>query len=123
MSLLSYYHLLAFTLSDSPTIVEAQKESNKRGELERSPNKRREVAPVWGAQFLAVGFLVGFFGLPLEMPTEFSSFDGFFPFFWFLFLFLLFLRGLGKKRVGEGKLWHCGLEKRCGDESSKKVEL
>lgn len=31
-------------------LFEAQKESSKRGELERSPNKRREVAPVRSAQ-------------------------------------------------------------------------
>ena len=56
MSLLPYCFLFAFTLSYPPTIVEAQKESNKRGELERSPNKRREVAPVWAPQFGLLDF-------------------------------------------------------------------
>lgn len=67
ISLSSY--LLVFTLSHLPTIDEAQKESNKRGELERSPNKRREVAPVWGPQFWLDGFWCS------EMPVECSLFN------------------------------------------------
>ena len=65
------WYLLVFTPSHLPAIDEAQKESNKRGELERSPNKRREVAPVWGPQFWLDGFWYS------EMPVECS------PWWWF----------------------------------------
>ena len=58
------WYLLVFTPSHLPAIDEAQKESNKRGELERSPNKRREVAPVRGPQFWLDGFWCS--GMPVE---------------------------------------------------------
>ena len=110
-SLLSSSPCLHLVIS-TYTIVEAQKESNKRGELERSPNKRREVAPVWGAQFLAMGFLVYHQRCQLSShPLMVSCL-----FFWNLFLLLVVsFRCLGKQGVGRGSC-----EKRCGDESSKR---